>query len=179
MNECHSQDLRSLLDDLEDVGAKVDGSKKGRVKKQMRLNVLRAKNSASLSEKEEKELGKLRGELKRNLSKLIKTVSSIEKAIRTLDNKAGGKQLGELEDQLDQAKKKEGALKTSVKHKQAVFKAAKADLSRVQKSGKELAKKRKVAEATLKAGKQREDKKKELTLWQAEVAEADYYISKM
>lgn len=177
MDNPHFQQLRDT--DFEEVGASVDKSKSARVKKQMKLNQLRGKNPASLSEKEEKELGKLRSDLKKNLRKLLDSVKSVEKAIRTFDKKAGGKQVGELEDALDQAKKKEAALKTSIKNKQAAVKAAKADLARVQKSGKELGKKRKAAEAALKAGKKREDKKKELTLWQTEVAEAEDYISKM
>lgn len=177
MDNPHFQDLRDV--DIEDVGVAVDKSKSARVKKQMRLNVLRGIKPASLSEPQEKEVGKIRSELKRNLRKLLDSIKSVEKAIRSLDKKVGGKQVVELEGVVDQARKKEGALKSSVLNKEAVVKAAKADLSRVQKSGKELSKKRKAAETALKVGKKRDEKKRELMLWQSEVADAEDYIDKM
>ena len=175
MDNPHFQDLRTSVD----IGASIDRAKGARVKKQMKLNELRNKNPASLSEVEEKDLGGLRADLKKNLRKLLDSVKSVEKSIRNFDKKAGGKQVVELEDALEKAKKKEDALRTSVKNKQAVVKAAKADLSRVKTSGKKLAKARKQAETELKAGKNREAKKQELGLWQAEVAFAEDYISKM
>ena len=177
MDNPHFQELRDA--DLEEVGASVDKSKSARVKKQMALNKLRSKNQASLSEKEEKDVGKLRSDLKKNLRKLLDSVKSVEKSIRSFDKKAGGLKVSYLEEAVDKGKKKEGAFKTSINNKHAAVKAAKADLSRVQKTGKELTKKRKAAEAALKSGKKREDKKKELELWQQEVADAEDYLGKM
>ena len=178
MDNPHFQDLRSTTDVVE-IGAAVDKSKGARVKKQMKLNGLRSKNPASLTEKEEKESGVLRADLKKNLRKLFESVKSVEKKIRSYDKKAGSKELSELEADLDKAVKKESAVKTIVKDKKAAMRAAKADIVRIQKSGSDLTKQRKKAEASLNAGRQRLSKQQELKLWQAEVAEAGDYVDKM
>jgi len=179
MNSCHAQDIRHLCDSVEEVGAKIESSKKSRVKKQMVLNKLRSKNSASLNEKEEKQLGQLRGELKKNLGNLIRTVGSVEKAIRALDKKANGKSVADLTAELDTAKKKESSSKNTLKNKQAALKALKSDLAAFNKRSKEFSTIRKESEKRLKSANQRENKKSELMMWQAEVAEADNYINKM
>ena len=178
MNSGHIQELRMMSDNLESVGASVSGMKKKRVKMQMRLNVLNAKKSLSLTEKEENEKRKLRIDVKKNFRNLLNVLKGAEQSRNGFDKKAAKKTVEQANKDVASAKKKEQANKTVVAGARYRKKTATNNLKTILKDQDQLKKERKKREVEAKAAVSRDKKKKEIALWQNEISDAENFIVK-